>query len=139
MARSSTTLDCSDHGSECRHAEYDRTIHDAVLQALSDITTAGAFAACGSLYPVGPVDPGLHVEGVGDIELPLSHEAAGSLIKLSRQAPYGDGKQTVVNTEVRKTWEIDAAKVCFTNAWDGYLNEAIRHAKLQMGLRPDLK
>jgi hypothetical protein len=140
MAPSSTSPRCSDDDFDLEpgRASRDRSTHDTILEALSDIKTVGSFAAAGSLFPVGPVDPGFNVKGVGDVELPLNEEAAASLIKLSRRAPHGHGDQTKVNTEVRKTWEIDAAEICFRPAWDGYLHEACKNVKLQMGLGPDL-
>jgi hypothetical protein len=123
MAPSSASSDCTeydysdrDYESAPGRARDDRFLHDTILEAFSDISMTGSFAASGSLFPVGLVDTGFSVKGVGNIELPLGKQAAAQLIKLSRLAPYGHGEETKVNIEVRKTWEIDAAEVRFSNA-----------------------
>jgi len=55
--------------------------------------------------------PGLEVEGVGPIALPLLPVQAEQLVAVAERAPFGRGDQTLVDTEVRRTWQIDAAKV----------------------------
>lgn len=55
-------------------------------------------------------NPGLEVEGVGQIELPLSHDSAPALIEVCNQAPFGKGSSTLVDKQVRDTWEVDASK-----------------------------
>lgn len=58
--------------------------------------------------------------------LPLSDRDAKLLKDCARQAPFGKGEQTVVDTEVRDTWEIDPAKVSFTNpAWTSFVEKVV--------------
>lgn len=63
-------------------------------------------------WPDAP-DPELTVEGVGRIALPLSEEDAQRIIAHASQAPFGKGSETVVDTAVRNTWEVDPARVSF--------------------------
>lgn len=82
------------------------------------------------------------VEGVGHVKLPLTPTGWKELIKSSRLAPFGMGESTVVDTNVRNTWEIDAKQhVTFQNhgLWNAYLNEALQSAKLELGLDENLE
>ena len=55
--------------------------------------------------------PGLDVEGVGPISLPLLPVQAKQLVAVAERAPFGRGQQTLVDTNVRRTWQIDANQV----------------------------
>ena len=57
-------------------------------QALSKIDRPGTFCVSGS---VPAVLPGLEVEGLGPIGLPLTAKTAKELKKQCEQAPYGKG------------------------------------------------
>ena len=59
--------------------------------------------------------PGLVVDGVGPIALPLHDSQVGALAARCSQAPFGKGERTVVDTTVRKTWQLDPADFSFTN------------------------
>lgn len=84
------------------------TIQDQLAALLARIDRPGDFYATGTLdmHP-----PRLRVEGVGTIALPLLPVQAQQLIEVAEQAPYGRGSETLVDTEVRRTWQIDAARL----------------------------
>ncbi|KAJ3545891.1 hypothetical protein NMY22_g2263 [Coprinellus aureogranulatus] len=65
-------------------------------------------------WPAAP-DPEMNIEGVGQIALPLTEKDAQAIIARASQAPFGKGSDTVVDTSVRDTWEIEPAKVSFGN------------------------
>ena len=68
----------------------------------------------GDFYAAGSAEiftPSLEVEGVGPIALPLLPVQAEQLIAVAEQAPYGRGEETAIDTNVRRTWQIDAAKI----------------------------
>lgn len=83
-----------------------------LLKTLSSITGSGAYAAIGEM-PF--THPGLRIEGLGEIGLPINALQARALIDKARQAPFGKGSQTITDTAVRNTWEIDANQVAFDN------------------------
>ena len=87
-----------------------------LLDALAGIGKAIAFAAGGS----GPaVLPGLHVEGVGPVGLPVDEVTARSLVAAAQRAPFGLGEATVVDEEVRNTWQIEPERLRFDNpGWE---------------------
>lgn len=58
-----------------------------------------------------PINPILKLKGVGRVGLPLSEPEAKRIIAHCRQAPFGQGERTVVDTSVGDTWETDAADV----------------------------
>ncbi|PFH45840.1 hypothetical protein AMATHDRAFT_43930 [Amanita thiersii Skay4041] len=69
-------------------------------------------------------NPCLEIQGVGPIGLPLSERDAMAIVGHSSQAPYGHGERTIVNTEVRDTWEISPQGVKFDNPnWDGFVQK----------------
>ena len=67
----------------------------------------------GDFYTTGTTDifaPRLEVAGVGPIALPLLPVQAQQLIAVAEQAPYGQASH-LIDTEVRRTWQIDPARV----------------------------
>ncbi len=55
--------------------------------------------------------PTIDVDGVGRIAFPILPIQAERLVAIAEAAPYGRGEETVVDREVRRTWQIDSAKV----------------------------
>ena len=95
-------------------------LSDLIHADISTVHSAGSFATFGSLESF--VLPGLVVDGIGDIGLPLSAHDAKILIRASRQAPFGQGNRTLVDKSVRDTWEINGDRVSFLNkAWTDWL------------------
>ena len=56
-------------------------------------------------------NPSVTIEELGLIGLPLSERDAQAIKSIAEQAPFGMGERTIVDKEVRDTWEIDASKV----------------------------
>ena len=68
----------------------------------------------GTFYAAGVAEihaPSLTVDGVGQIALPLLPIQAEQLVTVAERAPYGKGEETLIDTEVRRTWQIGADKV----------------------------
>lgn len=57
------------------------------------------------------VHPGLHVQGFGFVPLPLPEEQGKLLQQVCSPAPFGRGDQTLWDTTVRSTWQVDASKL----------------------------
>ena len=118
--------------SDLSTTEFHTSFEEEMLNALEDIKTPGSFASFGTL---SPFDPAITVEGVGQINLPLGEEQARQLIELSRQAPFGKGSETIVDTSVRNTWEIDAEKLTFANPrWEWILYQVCRRVASDLGI-----
>lgn len=56
--------------------------------------------------------PGLQIEGLGRVGLPLSERDAKDVILRCTRAPFGEGERTTTarDTDIH-TWEIDSSKV----------------------------
>ncbi|KAI2618492.1 hypothetical protein GGR54DRAFT_158036 [Hypoxylon sp. NC1633] len=95
----------------------------ALLDALDSIRTKGDFAC---FEPTPRLDPIIVVHDVGLIHLPLSEAQAKQIIAKSRQAPYGKGSETIVDTSVRNTWELDPGQfeIRFPN-WQAVLDDIL--------------
>ncbi|KAF8656949.1 hypothetical protein AX16_002304 [Volvariella volvacea WC 439] len=99
-----------------------RTDLDEILS--KKLSQNSAFASSSS-HPSAP-DPGLQIEGIGLINLPLSEQDAKAIISSSRHAPFGHGERTVVDPNVRDTWELDPVKITFNNpAWVSFINDNV--------------
>lgn len=106
---------------------------DDLLSALSSIKAPGSFASFGVLPQPPPA--GLFVDDVGDITMPLSEVQARQLIAKSRQAPYGKGSATIVDTAVRNTWELDLGQFRFQSPhWPGFMRHLCAQVALNLGI-----
>ncbi|KAH6845820.1 hypothetical protein B0I37DRAFT_356246 [Chaetomium sp. MPI-CAGE-AT-0009] len=85
---------------------------DNVLLALDDIKHQGSFAGFGSLQ-------GTDLDQLG----------------FCRQAPFGKGSDTIVDTSVRNTWELDASQFRFySDIWARTVERCIGFAKKELGI-----
>ena len=99
-------------------------VSEELLALLSGLDESLSFCSFGCAEPIYP---GLEVKGLGVVALPVLPDQARALIEQARQAPFGRGEDTVVDTSVRRVWEIDAADVSFGNPrWDAYLTKICR-------------
>ena len=83
-------------------------MHDRVIESLATIGTPGRFA-------VRRTSPGddlrLEVKGVGSVPLPVSKTRARKLRSVARPARYGLREQTLLDPQVRDTWEVPRSRV----------------------------
>jgi hypothetical protein len=108
------------------------SVASQLLDALEKIDRPGAFCTSGRLPTVLP---GLEVAGVGPIALPLGELQAAELKERAHQAPYGKGTRTLVDTNVRRVWEIDAKQVKLTNPeWEELIQDAVGVIQFELGL-----
>ncbi len=113
-------------------AKKEPRIHDKLLEALAAVDRPGAFCTWGDR----PLTlPGLEVPGLGRIGLPLTKPQARELIKLCRQAPFGKGTETVVDTSVRRSWTLAPDKFRLTNPkWDDLVASIVKDVREALGL-----
>ena len=110
----------------------DLSIQQQLLEIVEKIDRPGTFCTSG---PLPPTLPGLSVTGVGPVALPLEKRLAEALKKRARQAPYGKGTKTLVDTGVRRVWEIDADQIVLANPqWRDVLKQAVGAAQSELGL-----
>jgi predicted 2-oxoglutarate/Fe(II)-dependent dioxygenase YbiX len=108
------------------------TITQELAEILNDVDRPGDFFASGRAEFLAPR---LEVEGVGLIALPLLPAQAKQLIKAAARAPYGRGADTVVDTKVRRTWQIEASRVSIGGKhWATTLNGIVERAAEGLGV-----
>jgi hypothetical protein len=92
-----------------------QSIKKGICNALSSIEVSGSFA--GSCLLKSFPDPGLFITGLGSIGLPLSVRDPQAIASspATQQSPFGKGSQTLVDTSVRKSWQIDPEHFQLTN------------------------
>ena len=56
-------------------------------------------------------NPWLSLAKLGTVGLPLSVRDAAAIKAEANQAPFGKGERTIVDKNVRDTWEMDASEV----------------------------
>lgn len=87
--------------------------------------------------PLLAVEPGLEVEGLGRVPVPLKRGVAKALIAACRVAPYGKGTETLVDTHVRRTFELDPQKLRLGAPWNSAVADATRSVADSLGLPAD--
>ncbi|WP_305909772.1 2OG-Fe(II) oxygenase [Methylomarinum sp. Ch1-1] len=103
-----------------------------LLDILEQINKPGSFCAIDEMQPCFP---GLEIEHVGTIGLPLIDEQARQIIAQASQAPYGLGDKTLVDTDIRRVWELQPEQFRLTNPdWDLRLSETIESIRKTLGV-----
>jgi predicted 2-oxoglutarate/Fe(II)-dependent dioxygenase YbiX len=107
-------------------------ICEELAELLGTVRRPGDFFASGRVELPAPR---LTVDGVGEIALPLLPVQAGQLIALAERAPYGRGAATIVDTDVRRTWQIgpDCLRLAGKH-WQATLDRAVALAAERLGV-----
>jgi hypothetical protein len=108
------------------------SIGAALLNSLRSVERPGDFCV-GGIREI--FMPALDVEGVGRIAFPLLPVQAEQLVSIAEAAPFGRAEETVVDREVRRTWQIDSDKVRIGGRhWEKILAELAAEASLGLGV-----
>ncbi len=104
----------------------------ALLERLQSVERPGDFCT-GGLRTI--FMPAIDVAGVGRIALPLLPAQAEALVAIAEAAPYGRGADTIVDSSVRKTWQIDPGKVQIGGRqWDRTLADLVADVASGLGV-----
>ncbi len=107
------------------------SINDALAAILRTVQAPGDFFAAGECALHVPL---IEVEGIGPIALPLLPAQAAQLIAAAERAPYGRGADTLVDTSVRRTWQIGVDRVCIRGRhWPAMLDGIVERAAMGLG------
>jgi hypothetical protein len=106
--------------------------NSALAQALRAIRRHGDFYATGTAE-ITP--PNLTVQGFGMLSLPFQRSQLAPLLAQAALAPFGRGEQTLIDTSVRNTWQIDAAALEFGGRnWQRTLDAIVSRAADGLGV-----
>ena len=104
-----------------------------IRTSLESLKCFGSFASFGQIDILA--DPHIDIDGLGRIELPLTGESAQSLISACHQSPFGKGAKTVIDTSVRRTWELNNDQFHLSNPhWKTQLDHILVKALGELGL-----
>ena len=107
------------------------SINAALAAVLQTVQTPGDFFAAGECALHLPL---IEVEGIGPLALPLLPAQAAQLIAAADRAPYGRGADTLVDTSVRRTWQIGADRVRIQGRhWPAMLDAIVERAAVGLG------
>ncbi|SPJ92417.1 uncharacterized protein FTOL_13703 [Fusarium torulosum] len=104
--------------SDLSTAAFKNSFKQDLLKAIENIRSSGTFAFNAELKGL-PYDLGISVDGVEVISLPLGESNARHIISKARQAPYGKGSDTIVDT---------------ASGWPNYLKKICNVVAQQMGI-----
>jgi hypothetical protein len=107
-------------------------ICEELAELLSTVQRPGDFYATGRS---AVLLPRLEIDGVGQVALPLLPVQAQQLIQVADRAPYGRGPETIVDTSVRRTWQIGPDRVRLDGKhWQATLDRIVGLAAEGLGV-----
>ena len=109
----------------------------SIVESLNSLTRADSFANGGRYqFPL----PALKINNVeGIVGLPVCEYEAKKIKAVCSQAPYGRGQETVVDTTVRNTWQLEPSQFTIMNAqWDSRIESLAAVVKKELGCDPAL-
>ena len=77
-------------------------------ELLAGIRQSGDFFASGLIE--SPM-PKLEIDGIGTISFPILSQQAKALVTRCERAPFGRGQDTLIDTDVRKVWQLAPSKL----------------------------
>jgi hypothetical protein len=108
------------------------SIAAALLNCLCSVERSGDFCV-GGVREI--FMPAIDVEGVGRIALPLLPTQAERLVAVAEPAPYGRGEETVLDRDVRRTWQIEPHRVRIAGRhWEKTLADLVADAARGLGV-----
>ena len=114
--------------------EQDR-IENAIEKLLQSVDRPGDFCSHGRLF--APM-PRLEVKGAGLLSFPVPEAQIRALIAAAERAPYGRGRETLLDTSVRDCWQIDAGRLRLGGAaWAETFARVLGSAAAGLGCPPD--
>ena len=102
-------------------------------EAFERVKRPGTFATGGFVSSL-PL-PVLSVNGIkGTLGLPLSEQAAKALRDKCSQAPFGRRDQTIVDLNVRRTWQLDPTQFRIGNPkWGASMKQLLSRIQVDLG------
>ncbi|KAL2410408.1 hypothetical protein ABEF95_000804 [Exophiala dermatitidis] len=93
-------------------------------EVLAEIEAPKSFACGGPT--VENLSPGLSLDDHGIVGLPLSKNDAAVIISKARQSPFRKGEETLVDTSVRKSWQLEPTQFSIRNPeWNNAINRIL--------------
>lgn len=81
----------------------------------------------------------IHVDPIGEVTFPVTAKMAKSLIVEAEPARYGLRDKTLLDKEVRDTWEIPKHRITTSGEWQSQIEEALLRVRKDLNLPDDGK
>jgi hypothetical protein len=108
------------------------SIGAALLNCLRGVERPGDFCV-GGIREI--VMPAIDVDGVGRIAFPVLPMQAERLVAIAEAAPYGRGEETIVDRDIRRTWQIDPGRIRIGGRhWQESLAALVADAACSLGV-----
>ena len=103
---------------------------------IQSIEPLGSYVHAERLTNVPQLLPYVKVDEVGRLGFPMLDMVVDKLIACSAKAPYGKLDQTLMDTNVRDAWQIDASKITIGggDTWTSYFDQVVRQHCFQLGI-----
>lgn len=102
------------------------------VKLMKQIESSGTFSAFGKM---SPIFPGLVIQNVGEVSLPLSEHQAKEIVNQCEQAPFGRKEETIIDTNVRNVWQVPSKMVELSNPeWNLVVEKACKEVANKLGL-----
>lgn len=114
---------------------YEGNLADLQLrlrECLNNVPSAGSFA----YFKTEPcaVNPGIYVKDAGAVGLPLTGSDVRILIGQSVRSLFTRSTETIIDTTMRKTWELNSDQFELRNpAWPPFLQNIVAHVAKELG------
>jgi hypothetical protein len=103
-----------------------------ILKILSNLKGNGSYV-CSGIRDF--ILPSIEIKGQDELSFPINKMQIEALIKIAHKAPFGMGSETVLDTNVRSAWEIDASQIQFNNSnWEKLLKSILVETKKTLGI-----
>jgi hypothetical protein len=98
---------------------------------LSRVKQPGDFFVCGTVeMPM----PRVEVEDNGTLSFPVPDAQIAAIVRRAKRAPYGRGQETIVDTSVRKVWQVTPDKVKLAGkSWAANFETILSKVKAGLG------
>ena len=106
-----------------------------LLKILQNVKNPGRFATGGRVAAIinRHRSPVIKIEGIPEIRQPIDDPEAKAIIDKCSRAPYGRGEETIVDTSVRKSWQLDPSQFSVSDKWNKSLDTLVNEVKLDLG------
>ena len=110
--------------------EYNQELRP-LESVLSGVKQPGDFFVSGTMeMPM----PRVEVEGVGTLSFPVPDAQIATIVRRAERAPYGKGEETIVDTSVRKVWQIAPGKIRIGGkSWTANFDNILSKVKAGLG------
>jgi len=105
---------------------------EQIISILETIEGGSAFYCSGSN---DQIYSGMCIDGYGEVEFPFTASTFEKILPYTKQAPFGKGSETITDTSVRSTLEINAKKIHFKNPkWEKQIDKTLTSVKKKLGI-----